>query len=208
MRLRNVKNAIDILNDSKYFIKDNYLGKWADFFKNNNKIALEVGCGKGTFLIEMAKEYPDINFIGIEKYESVLVRAIEKVNNLKLNNLYFMCVDAKELNKYFKKEVDTIYLNFSDPWPKKRHAKRRLTSPDFLKLYDDLFINDALIIAKTDNDDLFNYSLLTLKEYGYIIDKVSYDLHQENIDNVETEYEEKFAKEGIKIKYLKAHKTL
>ena len=206
MRLRNVKNARDILNDSKYFIKDNYCGKWNSIFKNNNKICLEIGCGKGSFLIEMAKEYPDINFIGIEKYESVLVRAIEKVNVLKLNNLYFMCLDALDLSTYFKKEIDTIYLNFSDPWPKKRHAKRRLTSPIFLDIYEQIFKEDSHLILKTDNLILFAYSLEMYSQNGYILDKVSLDLANEQIDNVETEYEEKFSNLGYKINYLEAVK--
>ncbi len=206
MRLRNVKNALDILNDSKYFIKDNYQGKWANLFKNNNPISLEIGCGKGDYLINMAKNFPNINFIGIEKYESVLVRAIEKVNNLELNNLYFMCLDALELNNYFHKEISTIYLNFSDPWPKKRHAKRRLTSPIFLDIYEQIFESTPHIILKTDNLILFAYSLETLSSKGYVFNKVSLDLANEDLFNIKTEYEIKYSNLGYKINYLEAIK--
>ena len=206
MRLRNVKNALDILNDSKYFIKDNYQGKWANLFKNNNPISLEIGCGKGDYLINMAKNFPNINFIGIEKYESVLVRAIEKVNNLELNNLYFMNIDALQLTNYFNKEIDTIYLNFSDPWPKKRHAKRRLTSPIFLDIYEQIFKSNPHIFLKTDNPILFAYSLETLSFKDYIFNKVSLDLANEDLFNIPTEYETKYRELGYKINYLEAVK--
>ncbi len=206
MRLRNVKNALDILNDSKYFIKDNYQGKWSNLFKNNNPISLEIGCGKGDFLIEMAKTFPNINFIGIEKYESVLVRAIEKVNNLELNNLYFMNIDALQLTNYFNKEIDTIYLNFSDPWPKKRHAKRRLTSPIFLDIYEQIFKSNPHIFLKTDNPILFAYSLETLSSKDYVFNKVSLDLANEDLFNIPTEYETKYRELSYKINYLEAVK--
>lgn len=202
MRMRNPKDKDEVINNCTFIYNKD------EGFANDLPLHLEIGMGKGQFILNMALKYPHINFLGIEKYSSVASVAIKKIRDYNLPNLKVLIIDAKDLREIIPHKVSCLYLNFSDPWPKKRHAKRRLTSPDFLKLYDDLFINDALIIAKTDNDDLFNYSLLTLKEYGYIIDKVSYDLHQENIDNVETEYEEKFAKEGIKIKYLKAHKTL
>ena len=146
------------------------------------------------------------NFIGIEKYESVLVRAIEKVDNLKLNNIRFICLDALNLNEYFNKEIDTIYLNFSDPWPKNRHAKRRLTSPTFLKIYDQIFKNQPHIILKTDNIILFAYSLETLSSHNYEFIKVSLDLANENIFNIKTEYETKFTNLGYKINYLEALK--
>ncbi len=206
MRLRNVKNAGDILNDSKYFIKDNYQGNWSKFFKNNYPISLEIGCGKGDFLINMAKTYPHVNFIGIEKYESVLVRAIEKVNNLELTNICFMCLDALELNKYFNREIDTIYLNFSDPWPKKRHAKRRLTSPIFLDIYEQIFKSNPHLFLKTDNLILFAYSLETLSNKDYKFNKVSLDLANENLFNIQTEYETRFSNLGYKINYLEAIK--
>ena len=206
MRLRNVKNALDILNKSPYFIKENHQKEWQKFFKNKNPICIEIGCGKGNFLINMAKTYPNINFIGIEKYESVLVRAIEKVNEENLNNLYFICIDALKIDDYFDHEIDTIYLNFSDPWPKKRHEKRRLTSPIFLNHYEPIFKNDAHIILKTDNIGLFAYSIENLSAHNYLLKKVSLDLANENIFNIKTEYETKFTELGYKINYLEAVK--
>jgi len=208
MRLRNVKNALEIVNNSTYTINDPslYKGNYnRDVFKNNNPIHLEIGMGKGDFIIEKALTNPDINFIGIERYESVLVRAIEKLEDKEIPNLKLICGDAKYLNDYFRDEIDCIYLNFSDPWPKKRHAKRRLTSHTFLPIYDKVFRNECLIIQKTDNLDLFLYSLESLKDYGYIIKEESYDYNSE--DNIMTEYEKKFRNMGIKINYLKARKN-
>ena len=208
MRLRNVKNAIEKLNDSCYFIKNpkDYYGKWQDFFKNNNPIHLEIGSGKGNFLINKAKENPNINFVGIEKFSSVLVRAIEKLTLENISNLAFLCIDAKEITNVFDHEIKLIYLNFSDPWPKKRHADRRLTSLNFLKLYDSIFVNEKHIIQKTDNIGLFAYSLEQLSKNGYILEKVSLDLANEDISNIKTEYEEKFTELGFKINYLEAIK--
>lgn len=206
MRLRNVKNAKEIINNSDYTINnpEQYKGNFKKIFNNNNPIHLEIGMGKGNFLITMAINNPNINFIGIEKYESVMVRAVEKLENLKLTNIKLIRYDAIYINNLFLKEIDLIYLNFSDPWPKKRHAKRRLTSPNFLNFYDSIFIKNKEIIMKTDNIDLFAYSLETLSEKGYKFKKVSLDLHKEDIPNVMTEYEEKFSKQGIKINYLRA----
>ena len=208
MRLRNVKNAIEKLNDSCYFIKNpkDYYGKWQDFFKNNNPIHLEIGSGKGNFLINKAKENPNINFVGIEKFSSVLVRAIEKLTLENISNLVFICIDAKEIDTIFNHEISLLYLNFSDPWPKKRHADRRLTSLSFLKLYDSIFVNEKRIIQKTDNIGLFAYSLEQLSKNGYILEKVSLDLANEDISNIKTEYEEKFTELGFKINYLEAIK--
>ena len=135
MRLRNVKNASADIEKSKYFLKE----KEGNVFSNDNPLHVEIGCGKGDFAINMAIKYPNINFIAIEKYDSVLVRAIQKVEELNISNLYFMRIDAKEIEKYFNKEVDVLYLNFSDPWPKKRHSERRLTSKTFLDKYDSIF---------------------------------------------------------------------
>ena len=208
MRTRNVKNAKELINKSDYFIKDpkRYKGKYSELFNNKNRINLEIGCGKGSFLTKMASIYKDINFIGVERSESILLRAINKADELELNNLYFMCMDAKELNEVFDKEIDTIYLNFSDPWPKKRHEKRRLTHESFLKVYDDLFKGNSKIEMKTDNDSLFAYSLVSFSKFGYTLDNVSLDLANEDIDNVLTEYEEKFTNKGFKIKYVKVNK--
>ena len=214
MRLRNVKNAKEKLLASPYFIEKptEWRGKWQElFFKKSENmvkfpIHLEIGTGKGQFLIEMAQKYPNIYFIGVEKYESVLVRAIQKVDALDLKNIKFICYDAIALGNVFEHEIDTIYLNFSDPWPKKRHARRRLTSSIFLKVYDEIFKEQKVIIQKTDNIDLFAYSIESLSQYGYILEQVSLNLAETNIPNVETEYEQKFKKLGYKINYLKARK--
>ena len=162
--------------------------------------------GKGDFLLGMALNNPNINYIGVEKYSSVLSVAIKKIREYDLPNLKVLNMDAAMLGDIFKNNIDTIYLNFSDPWPKKRHAKRRLTSDTFLKVYDGLFKGIPHIIMKTDNDDLFAYSLESLKEYGYTLDRVEYDLHKVDIFNVETEYEHKFSSKGVNIKYLDAKK--
>jgi len=208
MRLRNVKNADIIVENSKYVINnpEEFKGNFSKQFNNNNPIHLEIGMGKGDFIINMALTYPNINFIGVEKYESVMVRAIEKLENLEINNLKLIRYDATTIDKVFDKEIDTLYLNFSDPWPKSRHAKRRLTSPIFLSMYDHIFKNENKIIQKTDNIGLFAYSLETLNNYGYHFNKVSLDLHNEDIPNIKTEYEKKFSEAGIKINYLNAKK--
>jgi len=210
MRLRNVKNKEEILNSSKLLVLNykEYKGKWSNLFNNDNKIYIEIGMGKGDFILENALKYPDINFIGIEKYDSVIVRAIEKIEKEEIsNNLKLIRMDAKEINEVFEKEIDRIYLNFSDPWPKKRHSERRLTSSTFLNRYDNIFKNCKEIIMKTDNTSLFEYSIVTLSNNNYIFDKISLDLHNSDIeDNIMTEYEKKFTKKGVKINYLKAKK--
>ena len=208
MRLRNVKNAKEIVSNSKYVIDNpkEYKGNYKEVFNNNNPICLEIGMGKGDFIINMALKYPDINFIGLEKYQSIVVRAIEKLEKLDLNNLKLICIDALELGDIFFKEIATIYLNFSDPWPKKRHAKRRLTSDTFLPIYDNVFKGVKRIVQKTDNVGLFEYSIVSLSKYGYKIMDVSLDLHATDKDNVMTEYEKKFSSQGVRINYLEAQK--
>ena len=208
MRLRNVKNAKEIVSNSKYIINNpkEYKGKYKEIFNNNKPICLEIGMGKGDFIINMALEHPDINFIGLEKYQSIIVRAIEKLEKLELNNLKLICIDAKELDTVFDQEIDTIYLNFSDPWPKKRHAKRRLTSDTFLPIYDKLFTGTKRIVQKTDNIALFEYSIISLSNYGYKIVDISLDLHSTDKENIMTEYEKKFSGKGFKINYLEALK--
>lgn len=208
MRLRKVKNALEKVNNSKYIIINpkEYKGKFQKIFNNDNPICLEIGTGKGNFIKSMALNHPNINYIGMEKSESVLVRAVEKVEELEINNLRFILGDAKELRDIFNKEIDTIYLNFSDPWPKNRHSKRRLTSEVFLELYEDIFKSDKHIVMKTDNILLFGYSLSSLSLYGYKLRKVSLDLHSEDIENYMTEYEEKFSNMGYKINYVDAYK--
>lgn len=208
MRLRNVKDAKKIVSESKYVINnpEEYKGSFKSVFKNDAEIRLEIGMGKGDFIIGNAKKYPNINFIGMEKYESVMVRAIEKLECEDVPNLKLIRYDATYIDRVFDKEISTLYLNFSDPWPKKRHAKRRLTSPEFLKLYDSIFDGTPRIIQKTDNIGLFAYSLETLSDYGYKLKRVSLDLEHEDIDNICTEYEKKFMARGVKINYLEAVK--
>ncbi len=209
MRLRNVKDAEEILKNSEYFIEspENYKGKWKEIFKNENEIRIEIGMGKGDFILGMARMHPNINFIGIEKYESVLVRAVQKLDERGLPNVKVIREDAINLSKIFSQEIDLIHLNFSDPWPKKRHYKRRLTYADFLKEYDLLFKGDAKIIQKTDNDSLFESSLIELNNYGYKFDEIILDLWKSDKPNVKTEYERKFGNSGFTIKYLEAHKS-
>lgn len=209
MRLRKVKNALDLVNDSDFIIKSpsDYKGKFKSLFANNNEILnVEIGMGKGDFIIGNALKNPHINYIGIEKYDSVMVRAIEKLKDMELNNLKLILMDAKDIDKVFDKEVNAIYLNFSDPWPKKRHEKRRLTSDVFLEKYENIFVGDAHIIQKTDNIKLFAYSLSSLSMFGYKLVRVSLDLGAEDIDNVMTEYERKFRDLEMKINYLEAVK--
>ena len=208
MRLKNVKGANEIIVKGKYYVDNpsEYKGNWNKVFNNNNPIHIEIGMGKGDFIIESAKRYPNINFIGIEKYDSVIVRAIQKSNELELSNLRLIRMDAIDLENIFLKEVDLIYLNFSDPWPKERHAKRRLTSPIFLSIYDKVFKGDKRIIMKTDNINLFNYSLESLTLYGYDIVYKTNALDCLDSNNIMTEYESKFYNKGIKINKLEAIK--
>lgn len=209
MRLKNIKGASEKILEGKYFIDNpkDYRGKWNKLFDNNNPIYIEIGMGKGNFIIKNAIANPNINYIGIEMYDSVILRAVEKTNELELNNLYLIRMDARLIEEVFDKEIDLIYLNFSDPWPKERHAKRRLTSPRFLARYDNIFRGDNHIIMKTDNLDLFNYSVDSLKEYGYTINEISNDLHKEKDNIITTEYEDKFTSKGMKINYFAASKV-
>lgn len=209
MRLKNVKGANEIIIKGRYYVEDPYInkGNWNKIFNNSNPIYIEIGIGKGKFIVENAIKYPNINFIGIEKYDSVLVRAIQKSNELELNNLKLVRMDAKRIEEVFDHEVDRIYLNFSDPWPKDRHYKRRLTSYVFLDKYEHIFKNNKYIIMKTDNIDLFNFSLESLTNHGYKIEFMTNDLHSLNDeDNIMTEYEEKFSNKGVKINKLIARK--
>lgn len=208
MRLRNVKNADLIINSCDYVIKnpETFKGNFKSIFNNDNEIHIEIGMGKGKFLYEIAQNFPNINFIGIEKYESVLVRAVEKINLNPLENLRVICLDAKTLGEIFDHEISCIYLNFSDPWPKNRHANRRLTSPIFLDIYENLFKDKKMIIQKTDNITLFASSIKNLNNYGYYFESVSMDLENTDIFNIETEYENKFKNKGFKINYVKAIK--
>ncbi len=208
MRLRNVKNAREIVDNSSFVVHNpkEYKGKYSEVFDNNNPIELEIGMGKGNFIIDKAMKNPNINFIGVERYESVVCRALEKLENTNLTNVKIICIDAFELDDVFDKEISTIYLNFSDPWPKKRHAKRRLTSHVFLPVYDLIFKDEKVIVQKTDNVGLFESSIVSLSTYGYTIEEISLDLASTGMENSLTEYEAKFMSQGIKINYLKARK--
>jgi len=211
MRLKKIKGAEEYVNNSSYTVNDykDYLGKWKSYFKNDNPIHLEIGCGKGDFLIGMAKQYKDINFIGIEKYPSVLIKTLQKLENENLENICFICMDASVVDTVFEKEIDVLYLNFSDPWPKKKHSDRRLTSKIFLDKYSKIFESDRIIEMKTDNRNLFEYSLVSLSESNYILKEISLDLYQ-NItdDNVQTEYERKFVSLGMPIYRLFAVQSI
>ncbi len=200
MRLKKIKNSDEIIYNSKYLVKDckKLKGKWKELFNNDNPIELEIGIGKGGFIISKAINNPNINYIGLEKYSSVLVSAVKKLENIEINNLKIINIDAFEIDEIFDKEISTIYLNFSDPWPKKRHAKRRLTHENFLKLYDYIFKNDINIEMKTDNDDLFMYSIESFKNHGYEIRKINRDID----DIYKTEYEIKFKSIGKNINYV------
>ena len=209
MRLRNIKGADKIIENSRYIIlnPEENKGKWKNVFNNNNPINIEIGMGKGDFIIGMAKNNPNINFIGIEMYDSVIVKAVQKLENENITNLKLIRMDGTLIENVFDKEVDLIYLNFSDPWPKKRNAKRRLTHEKFLRKYDNIFKDKKVIYMKTDNISLFEFSLESLSEYGYKLKNISLDLHNSDFEgNVMTEYEKKFSDKGVKINRLEAYK--
>lgn len=208
MRLRNNKDAKEIIESSKYLVLNPELnkGKWNKLFNNNNPIYIEIGCGKGNFIIENAKRNKNINYIGIEMYDTVLMYAIKKIDE-DIDNLRFIRMDARLIDEVFDKEIDLIYLNFSDPWPKKRQAKRRLTHARFLEKYDSIFKSNKTIFMKTDNMHLFEFSIESLSEYGYTLRNISLDLANSDIEeNIMTEYEEKFTNKGIRINRLEAYK--
>ena len=211
MRLRNIPRAEGTIQAHHAVIKrpEAQRGCWRQVFGNKRPIHIEIGMGKGRFIMEMAKRHPDINYIGIERYSSVLLRAIEKYDTEEYNelkNVRFVCMDARDVEDVFAEdEVDRIYLNFSDPWPKARHAKRRLTSTEFLARYEKILKPGGLLEFKTDNTQLFNFSLEQIKEAGWILKNFTYDLHRHeemNKDNVMTEYEEKFSGKGNPINKL------
>lgn len=217
MRLRNIPGAKDAIENSKYVVHDvkEKKGKWTEVFGNENPVYVEVGMGKGRFIMDMAALYPDINFIGIEMYDSVLLRALQKMEEKEnsgqiLKNLFFIRMDARELPLVFAKgEVKKIYLNFSDPWPKERHAKRRLTSRQFLQRYEQILPQEGVIEFKTDNRELFEFSLEEVKEADWELLDYTFDLHHDdkmNKGNVMTEYEEKFSSQGNPIHKLIAGK--
>lgn len=202
MRLRNITGAREIIAKSEYVIREDekLKGCWKNVFRNDNPIHVEVGMGKGKFITQLAQENPEINYVGIEKYSSVLLRAVEKREKIEIGNLYFMRMDAENITEYFgENEISKIYLNFSDPWPKDRHEKRRLTSRQFLNRYDKVLKSEGNIEFKTDNKMLFEFSMEEIPLAGWNLDAYTFDLHNEesmNKGNVMTEYEEKFSSMG------------
>jgi len=212
MRLRNIKGSREFIAANDFVVHDpeNYKGCWnKEIFENDNPIHIEIGMGKGRFMMDLAAKNPDINYVGIEKYSSVLLRAIQKMEELEtpLPNLFFIRMDAEDIGKIFDKgEVHKIYLNFSDPWPKDRHAKRRLTSRQFLERYDGILKENGFVEFKTDNTDLFMFSLEEVPESKFSMVAKTMDLHNDplmNEGNIMTEYEEKFSSKGNPIyKYI------
>lgn len=210
MRLRNVKGAQEAIDKSPYVIHSpaDWKGKWQEAFPSPAPLQIEIGMGKGRFLMEMAALHPDTNYIGIERYSSVLYRGLQKMEEEPVPNVFFLCEDATNLEEIFApEEVGRIFLNFSDPWPKDRHAKRRLTSRFFLQKYEKFLSQDGLLEFKTDNTPLFDFSLEEFKEEGWQLLAFTYDLHHDsemNRGNVMTEYEERFSAKGNPIHKLVA----
>ncbi|MCX4343513.1 MAG: tRNA (guanosine(46)-N7)-methyltransferase TrmB [Kineothrix sp.] len=209
MRLRNVTGSREVIAACDYVIHNpqECKGKWKEVFGNDHPIRIEIGMGKGRFIMDLARLNPNMNFVGIEKYSSVLIRGIQKLEADPLPNLYFIRMEAEEITSVFDTgEVNRIYLNFSDPWPKDRHAKRRLPSREFLQRYNEILIPDGVIEFKTDNHDLFRFALEELEPAGWQLKQMTEDLHHDEEmmrDNVMTEYEERFSSKGNPIyKYV------
>lgn len=209
MRLRNIPGSREVIGASEYVVPEESesAGKWHELFGNENEIHIEIGTGKGRFLMELAAAHPEINYVGIEKYSSVLLRAIQKMEENPLPNVKFIRMEAEHILRYFVKgEVGRIYLNFSDPWPKERHAKRRLVSREFLDRYRVLLAPDGHLEFKTDNKDLFDFGAEETEPARWEIKEITYDLHHDekmNKGNIMTEYEERFSSKGNPIyKYI------
>ncbi len=211
MRLRNIRGSREIVAANEYVVQEpeKWKGQWKSLFGNDHPLHIEIGMGKGRFIMEMAARNPQINYIGIEKYSSVLLRALEKSKETELNNLYFIRFDAEYLNDIFgSEEIDRIYLNFSDPWPKDRHAKRRLTSKEFLAKYNQCLKREGEVCFKTDNRQLFDFSVEEAGIAGWELREVTYDLHHSEYvtGNIMTEYEERFSAMGNPIHRLVAYR--
>ena len=209
MRLRNITGADTYIENSEYVVQDekSKKGCWSEVFGRKAPLHIEVGMGKGQFMMQLALQNPDINYVGIEMYSSVLLRAVQKMEEAPLDNLRFIRMDAREIEEVFDKgEVDKIYLNFSDPWPKDRHAKRRLPSRQFLARFDQILKKEGNLEFKTDNRDLFDFAVEEVEPAGWKIDGITYDLHHDEVmnqGNILTEYEEKFSSKGNPIyKYI------
>ncbi|MBY8908852.1 tRNA (guanosine(46)-N7)-methyltransferase TrmB [Salinicoccus roseus] len=208
MRMRNKPWAMEFLNENSNIVDTDgsYSGRIGDFFPESRPIHIEVGTGMGTFITELAARNPHINYVGIELDKNVMIRVVEKILEAELHNVRLLLLDAREIDTYFHKdEVERIYLNFSDPWPKNRHEKRRLTHETFLSKYRSILAEEGLVQFKTDNRGLFEYSLGSLNNFGMVFHEVKLDLHaDEPEDNIRTEYEDKFSAKGNKIYRLKA----
>ena len=209
MRYNIVKNSRELIENSPYVIKkpENYKNKWAsEIFKNNNPIMLELGMGRGSFIIEMALTHPNINYIGLELDVNQIGTAVSNIGSRKINNLRMIQADAKDIINFFGKEINTIYLTFSEPWPKKQDERKRFTHESYLRLYDRIFKRDKHIILKTDNKILFSSSLEELSKYWYSFNRVSLDLHNEerNIENIMTDFEKQYYKEHRQVYYVDA----
>ena len=209
MRLRNITGSREMIAESRFVVHEpqEYKGRWRVLFGNDHPLQIEIGMGKGRFIMDLARMHPEINYVGIEKYSSVLLRGIQKMETDPLPNLYFIRMEAEEIADVFgREEVERIYLNFSDPWPKDRHAKRRLPSREFLKRYDEILVRDGVIEFKTDNQDLFRFALEEIAPAGWRLLQMTEDLHHDEkmlAGNVMTEYEEKFSALGNPIyKYV------
>lgn len=202
MRLRNIPGAKEEIAQNEYVVQNplEMKGKWHELFDNDKPLHIEIGMGKGQFITTLAMQNPDINYIGLERYSSVLLRALQKLETVPLSNIKFICEDAGLiLDMFAENEVDKIYLNFSDPWPKDRHAKRRLTSHQFLERYDIILVPDGKLEFKTDNNDLFDFSLDEVRNSIWKVDVLTRDLHNDSVlnqGNIMTEYEEKFSGKG------------
>lgn len=207
MRLRNIKNKEEIIENSEYIVKNykDYVGKWNNLFNNNNPIYLEIGMGMGKFITQNALSNPNINYIGVEKQDNVLARALPNIPK-DIPNLKVIRLNALEIDEAFNKDIDLLYLNFSDPWPKARHHSRRLTSNIFLNKYESIFKDKKVIELRTDNEALYIYSLETLSSNGYKLEDITFDLNSTLPERITTEYEDKFINKGNKIYYVKSSK--
>ena len=212
MRMRKKKNLdVRLARCAPVMVDDprTWRGRWNELFGNNHPIRLEIGCGKGRFILETARRNPDVNFVAIEREEGALIMATEKAMDAALPNLRFLSFDAAALGEIFAPgEVSLIYLNFSDPWPPNRQRKRRLTWRAFLAVYDQILSDDGAIFFKTDNQRLFEWSLGELCQNGWLLQNISLDLHNSDYDNIMTEYEEKFSAQGYRIYRLEARKRI
>ena len=212
MRLRNITGCREMIGESEFVVHEPEMmkGKWREAFGNDHPVYVEIGMGKGRFLMDMARLYPEINFIGIEKYSSVLLRAVQKLEEEELPNVRLIRMDAEDLENVFAQgELDRIYLNFSDPWPPNRQRKRRLTWRAYLEVYDEILRQQGDLCFKTDNQRFFEWSLQEICQFGWLIQNISLDLHNSDFEgNVMTEYEEKFSSEGSRIYRVEARRRL